>query len=69
MDRGTYAQASNRCYLFIYLDYAKAFDTVPHQRLIRQIYSLGIQGTAIDFIRAFLTGRRQRVRLNRSYST
>ena len=47
----------------IYLDYAKAFDTVPHQRLIRQIYSLGIQGTAIDFIRAFLTGRRQRVRV------
>ena len=36
---------------------------------IRQIYSLGIQGTAIDFIRAFLTGRRQRVRVNRSYST
>ena len=53
----------------IYLDYAKAFDTVPQQRLIHQIYSLGIQGTAIDFIRAFLTGRRQRVRVNRSYST
>ena len=42
----------------IYLDYAKAFDTVPHHRLIRQIYSMGIQGTAIDFIRALLTGRR-----------
>ena len=53
----------------IYLDYAKAFDTVPHQRLLRQIYSLGIQGTTIDFIRAFLTGRRQRVRVNKSYST
>ena len=53
----------------IYLDYAKAFDIVPHQRLIRQIYSLGIQGTAIDFIGAFLTGRQQRVRVNRSYST
>ena len=51
MDRGTYAQASNRCYLFI-LDYAKAFDTVPHQRLLRQIYSLGIQSTAIDFLQA-----------------
>ena len=53
----------------IYLDYAKAFDTVPHQRLLRQIYSLVIQCTAIDFIRAFLTGRRQRVRVNISYST
>ena len=31
---------------------------------------MGIQGTAIDFIRAlFLTGRRQIVRVNRSYST
>ena len=53
----------------IYLDYAKAFDTVPHQRMLCQIYSLGIQGTAIDVIRAFLTGRRQRVRVNKSYST
>ena len=50
----------------IYLDFAKAFDTVPHQRLLRQIYSLGIHGTAIDFIKAFLTCRRQRVGGNRS---
>ena len=27
----------------IYLDYAKTFDTVPHQRLLRQIYSLGFR--------------------------
>ena len=54
--------------LFIYIDYAKAFDTVPRQSLLRQIYSLGIQGTAIDFIRAFLTGQQQRVRVNKSYS-
>ena len=53
----------------IYLDYANSFDTVSHQRLLRQIYSLGIQGTTIDFIRAFLTCRRQRVRVNISYST
>ena len=52
----------------IYLDDAKYFDTVPHQRLPRQIYSFGIQNTAIDLIRAFLTWRRQRVRINRSYS-
>ena len=55
--------------IVIYLDYAKAYDTVPHQRLLHQIYSLGIQGTAIDFIRAFLTSRRQRTRVNRSYYT
>ena len=53
----------------IYSDYAKAFDMVPHQRLLRKICSLGIQGTAIDFIKAFLSGRRQRVRVNISYST
>ena len=41
----------------IYLDYANVFDTVPHQRLLCQIYILGIQGIAIDFIRAFVTGR------------
>ena len=52
----------------IYLDYAQSFDTVPHHRLLGQIYSLGIQSTAINLIRAFLTYRRQRVRVNKSYS-
>ena len=48
----------------IYLDYAKAFDTVPHQRLIKQVETFGIQGNVLNWIRAFLTDRQQKVLVN-----
>jgi len=53
----------------LYLDYAKAFDTVPHERLLRQISSFGIKNKALSWVRAFLTGRRQKVRVNSETST
>ena len=34
----------------LYLDYAKAFDTVPHQKLIQKLKSLGIQGNLLKWL-------------------
>ena len=48
----------------IYLDYAKAFDTVPHKRLIKQVETFGIQGQVLKWIQAFLTDRKQKVLVN-----
>ena len=48
----------------LYLDYCKAFDTVPHQRLIKQIGSFGVEGEALQLIEAFLSGRQQKVVAN-----
>ena len=48
----------------LFLDYSKAFDSVPHQRLIKQVESFGIHGSALAWIAAFLTDRRQQVRAN-----
>ena len=48
----------------IYLDFKKAFDTVPHQRLFRVLHQLGIGGKTHDWIRSFLNGREQRVMVN-----
>lgn len=48
----------------IFLDYAKAFDTVPHKRLLSKVSSMGIKGKALDWIKAFLTDRRQKVRVH-----
>ena len=45
----------------IYLDFAKAFDTVPHERMLHKLNSLGIQGQALDWIRSFLSERTQKV--------
>ena len=48
----------------LFLDYSKAFDTVPHKCLIQQVKSFGIKGEALQWIEAFLSNRRQRVRVN-----
>ena len=45
----------------VYLDFAKAFDIVPHQRLIKKLSSYGIKANALSWITDFLSGRRQRV--------
>jgi len=45
----------------IYLDFAKAFDKVPHQRLISKLISHGVDGELKELIRGWLTGRKQRV--------
>ena len=52
----------------IYLDFAKAFDKVPFQRLFKKLTSHGIEGTVGEWIKNWLTGRRQKVSLNRKYS-
>ena len=42
----------------------KAFDTVPHQRLLAILSSYGIVGKTLEWIKSFLTSRRQRVVVN-----
>ena len=45
----------------VYLDFCKAFDKVPHCRLIKKLHAHGIQGQALEWIKSWLTNRRQRV--------
>ena len=52
----------------IYLDFRKAFDTVPHARLINKLKAYGIEGNLLSWIYNFLTDRQQRVRVNTEYS-
>ena len=48
----------------IYLDFAKAFDTVPHSRLLGKLRSYGINGNVLKWIEAFLRDRTQVVKVN-----
>ena len=50
------------------LDFAKAFDSVPHERLLLKLRSLGICGNMLSWLRSFLTSRKQRVVINGVYS-
>ena len=53
----------------IYLDYSKAFDRVPHQRLKIVLMAHGINGKTLDWIMAWLKERTQYVSLEGSSST
>ena len=48
----------------VYLDFAKAFDKVPHQRLLAKLKAAGIDGCIVNWVEAWLKDRKQRVILN-----
>ena len=43
------------------LDFAEAFDKVPHRRLLRKLQHYGIQGSLLKWLESFLTRRFQSV--------
>ena len=52
----------------IYMDFMKAFDKVPHQRLLHKVNKYGISGKILNWIKSFLTGRKQRVTIEGEFS-
>ena len=48
----------------IYLDLSKAFDRVPHERLLRKLWGYGIRGNIHSWIKDFLSNRKQQVNVN-----
>ena len=53
----------------IYLEFKKAFDLVPHKRLIGVLRQYGVTGRPLNWITDFLSGRQQRVVINDSRSS
>ena len=51
-----------------YLDFSKAFDRVPHQRLLKKLQAHGIVGELYNWIQSWLSDRKQCVVLNGSQS-
>ena len=45
----------------VYLDFRKAFDTVPHRRLVHKLRAYGIRGNLLAWITDFLNQRTMRV--------
>ena len=52
----------------IYLDLEKAFDKVPHSRLLLQLRRYGISGDLLAWIESFLTNRKQSVKVGTQQS-
>ena len=53
----------------ILLDFSKAFDKVPHQRLLHKLNYYGVRGTTWHWIRDFLSKRTQHVNLGGTTSS
>ena len=53
----------------ILLDFSKAFDSVPHQRLLLKLDYYGIRGNLLLWIKAFLSNRSQFVSINGTQSS
>ena len=51
------------------LDFSKAFDKVPHQRLLHKLEFYGITGDTLSWLAAFLSDRSQQVTINGALSS
>ena len=69
MERWTEYVEQHQSWDTIYLDLAKAFYKVVHQRLLKKISSYGIKGALLSWISSFLLDRRQCVSIKGSSST
>lgn len=52
----------------VYIDFAKAFDSVVHSKLLQKLSLLGIDGFLLKWLQSFLENRTQVVKINSSYS-
>jgi len=57
LDRVTRIIDESDCADIVYLDFAKAFDKVPHKRLLEKLNKHGIGGKVRTWIKAWLSDR------------
>ena len=50
-------------------DLSRAFDSMPHQKLLKKLEQYGIRGVPLSLIRSYLTNRLQRVQIHTTVST
>ena len=57
-----------KCFDVIYLDFSKAFDEVYHKRLMIKLEAIGIKEKVIEWLKDWISRRKQRVVVNGKYS-
>ncbi|BHF83594.1 hypothetical protein SprV_0902673700 [Sparganum proliferum] len=69
LERWTKARDEGNVVHAIYIDFKKALDSVPHQRLLHKLRNAGIRGRLLVWIQSFLSERSQRVQVGRQQSS
>ena len=69
IDNWTTALEESKTVDCIYADFKKAFDKVPHRRLMTKVRAYGIKDNICNWIEDFLKDRQQRVSVNGSVSS
>jgi len=69
VDKISMSTENNEYTIGIFLDLAKAFDTVNHNILLSKLYHYGIRGVAHDWFTSYLNNRHQFVYLNNAKSS
>ena len=62
LDKRNYAGA-------LLTDPSKAFDSITHELLVAKLEAYGFSRSALSLISSYLSGRRQRTKVNNSFST
>ena len=52
-----------------YIDFARAFDSVCHNKLLYKLSNLGIKGSLLAVLRSYLENRSQQVKIDNSFSS
>ena len=62
LDKGGYVCAK-------FMDLSKAFDTIHHDLMIAKLGAYGFSQDALQYLRSYLTNRKQRLRVYSNFST
>ena len=63
------ASDNNEHVIGVFLDFAKAFDTVNHRIVLGKLAHYGIRGNILQWIQNYLSNRQQRVKFKETTST
>ena len=69
MEKWRTALDNNGTFGALLTDLSKAFDCLIHDLLIAKLHAYGIDNNSLRFIHDYLTNRKQRVKINSSYSS
>jgi len=67
-DKVTHLMDEGKVVHVVFLDFSKAFDTVPHSNLLDKLSSCGMSGFTVRWVKHVLKGRAQMVVANRATS-